>query len=95
MSYDSTDHMAQFLAKIIHLDEEIDNPAASSRSFLHWDLEIIIACWIKFRALHTEDKDDCKNNDQEHLFRWYCSSKLICLVQMKSVSNLPWSAFNP
>jgi len=29
MSYDSTDHSAQFLAKNIRLDEEIDNPAAS------------------------------------------------------------------
>ena len=35
MSYDSTNHLAQFLAKNIRMDEEIDNPAASSRSFLH------------------------------------------------------------
>jgi len=35
MSYDSTDHSAQFLAKNICLDEEINNLAASSRSFLH------------------------------------------------------------
>jgi len=60
MSYDCTNRSGQFLAKNIRLDEEIDNLAASSRSFPHWDLEIIIACSIKFRALHTEDKDDYK-----------------------------------
>jgi len=36
MSYDIIDHSAQFLAKKFRLDEEIDNPAASSRSFLHY-----------------------------------------------------------
>ena len=36
MSYDSTYHSAQLLAKNIRLDEEIDNPrAALSRSFLY------------------------------------------------------------
>jgi len=57
----------------------MDNPAASSSTFLHWDFEI--ACWMKPWALFIET-ERIVNNGLEHLVQWYFNT-LIYPVQIK------------
>ena len=53
----STHHSRQFLAIKTLLYERIEIAAASSNTFLHWEVGKEMPDWIKFTQLRKEDKE--------------------------------------